>query len=142
METIALKNIRCKVSVTDWKDSIKKVGDLLVSDQTITEEYISAMIDSVNTYGPYMVLMPGFALVHAAPSKAVKKDGLALITLKDPVNFGCNNDPVKVVMCLACVDKHSHMETIQKVGRKLMSDGIIEELTKCTNEEEIYQLIN
>ena len=142
METIALNNIRCKVTVKDWKDSIRKVGELLILDQTITDEYISAMIDSVNTYGPYMVLMPGFALVHGAPSKAVKKDGLSLITLKDPINFGCNNDPVKVVMCLACIDKHSHMETIQKVGRKLMKEGIIDELTKCKNEEEIYQLIN
>ena len=142
METIALNNIRCKVRVKDWQDSIKQVGELLVVNQTITEDYITAMIDSVNTYGPYMVLMPGFALVHAAPSKAVKKNGLALITLKNPVNFGCNNYPVKVVMCLACVDKHSHMEAIQKVGRKLMAEGIIEELTECNNEEEIYQLIN
>ena len=73
METIALNNIRCKVTVKDWKDSIQQVGELLILDQTITDEYISAMIDSVNTYGPYMVLMPGFALVHAALPKPLRR---------------------------------------------------------------------
>jgi len=72
MEKIALKDIRVGVTAGDWRQAIRQAGQLLVDDGRITAAYVDAMIRSVETLGPYMVLMPGFALAHAAPSAAVK----------------------------------------------------------------------
>jgi len=141
-ELVARNNISARVDVEDWQEAIRKAGMLLVESGFIEEGYIDNMIDSVKELGPYMVIAKGFALAHAAPCEAVKKNGLSLISLKKGVNFGSHNDPVEVVMCLACVDKQSHIEKLQKVAMHLMEKGKIEALIRCENEEELYEMIN
>lgn len=141
-ELIPKRNMRVKVEVSDWKDAIRKAGELLVDDGKISTDYIENMISSVMELGPYVVLSKGFALAHSAPSEAVYESALSLITLKEAVEFGSPNDPVKVVMCLACKDKQSHIETLQKVAMKLMSPGLIEKLAECQDIDGLSNLIN
>lgn len=141
-ELVCLNNIQVNVEASDWKDAIRKAGKLLEDSNSISSLYIENMIKSVETLGPYIVLMPGFALGHAEPSKEVYKNDLSLITLKQPVNFGSNNDPVKVVMCMACTDKQSHIEKIQAIAYKLMADDAIENMLKCQTSEQLYEYIN
>ena len=89
-----------------------------------------------------MVLTKGFALAHASPCEAVKKSSVSLINLKEPVEFGSQNDPVNVVMCLACTDKEAHISLLSKIARKLMTPGVIEKLGSCESNEELYHTIN
>lgn len=141
-EVINIKNIRNHIEANTWQEAIQEAGNLLIEDNKITQDYVESMIHSVYEMGPYMVLMPGFALVHAAPSEAVKESSISLITLKKPVTFGSPNDPVSVILCLACVDKTSHMNSLQVVAEKLMVEGMIQELANCNSSEELYSLIN
>lgn len=141
-EFIRLENIKVNVEATDWEDAIRKAGELLEQSGSIKTAYIDNMINSVKTLGPYIVLMPGFALGHSEPCPEVIKSDLSLITLKNPINFGSMNDPVKVVMCLACVDKQEHMAGIQRVAMKLMQENAIENMLKCDSDEELYKYMN
>lgn len=141
-EFIRLENIKVNVEASDWQDAIRKAGELLENAGSIKKEYIDNMINSVKTLGPYIVLMPGFALGHSEPCPEVLKSDLSLITLTNPINFGSMNDPVKVVMCLACVDKEAHMSGIQRVAMKLMQENAIENMLACKTDEELYQFIN
>lgn len=141
-ELIKLQNIKVGVEAVDWQDAIRKAGKLLEDSGSIKTEYIENMINSVKTLGPYIVLMPGFALGHSEPCPEVIKSDLSLITLTEPVNFGSVNDPVKVVMCLACVDKTEHIQSIQKVAMKLMEENAIENIVSCKSNEELYEYIN
>lgn len=141
-EIIKKENIKTNVDASDWKDAIRKAGQLLLDAGSIKQEYIENMIKSVEKLGPYIVLMPGFALGHSEPCPEVIKTDLSLITLTNPVDFGSVNDPVKVVMCLACVDKESHMSTIQTIAMKLMADNAIEDMMNCKTVDELYDFIN
>ena len=141
-ELIKLENIKVNVEANDWRDAIRKSGALLEENGSIKHDYIEDMIKSVEELGPYIVLMPGFALGHAAPSPSVLKNDLSLITLTNPVNFGSNNDPVKVLMCLACTDSKSHMESIQKVAMKLMENDSIDRMLACKTEMDLYNFLN
>lgn len=139
---IELENIKCNVKASDWRDAIRKAGNLLVDNKKIAPQYIENMIESVETLGPYIVLMPGFALGHFEPCADVYESSLSLITLSDEVCFGSPNDPVKVVMCLACKDKESHISKIQAVAIKLMQDNAIDNILACKDEEELYRFFN
>ena len=141
-ELIKLDNIKIDVEALDWKDAIRKAGQLLENNGSIKKAYIENMIKSVEELGPYIVLMPGFALGHAAPSSDVLANDLSLITLKNPVNFGSDNDPVSIVMCLACTDNKSHMENIQRVALKLMQENAVEDILACRTEKELYEFMN
>lgn len=136
------KNVLVKQSASSWQEAIDKVGGILEEQGKITHDYTESMKKAVVDLGPYMVLMPGFALVHAAPSAAVKETSISLLTLTDPVNFNSHNDPVYVLMCLACVDKTSHIETLSKMAEKLMQPGIIEELKNCETAEAAVTCLN
>ena len=143
MEMLVEKNkIAAKIQADDWQDAIRKAGQLLIDSGDIEEGYIDHMIDRVRTLGPYMVIAKGFALAHAAPCEEVKNTSISLINLKDPVNFGSGNDPVRVVMCLACKDREAHIEKLQKIATKLMEKDMIDLLAKCETDTDLYDLIN
>lgn len=139
---IDLENIRINQRAKDWKEAIRVAGEPLVQCDSIDAKYIEQMIESVETLGPYIVIMPGFALAHAAPGNTVKKSDVSIATFTDNIDFHTDNDPVRVVLCLACVDKTSHLDKMKNLATRLMSDGIVEQMYECTSAEELYTLIN
>lgn len=141
-ELVTLQRIGSRKKAENWQEAIRRAGELLLENGDIEEKYIDNMIDSVHELGPYIVLTKGFALAHAAPSAVVKRTGISLINLEKPVDFGSSNDPVSVVMCMACVDKQSHIEHLQKLAMKLMEEGMIDKLSRCETDDELYKTIN
>ena len=142
-ELIKKENIKVKVKVNDWEDAVKKVGELLLNDGSIDKQYIDNMINSVKTLGPYIVLTQGFALAHAAANvEIVHKPSISVITLENPVSFGSPNDPVKVVMCLACIDQSTHIDTLSKIANKLMKENFLEDVYNSDTIEKLYNVIN
>lgn len=143
METIIRKeNMRVKMPAGDWQEAIRQVGSVLREAGSITEGYIEAMINAVREYGPYIVIMPGFALAHAAPCEAVRHEDLALITLKEPVCFGSANDPVSVVLCVACVDQDSHIRALQKVALALSEENIFGKMAEAETVDELFKILH
>ena len=77
--------IRLNVECSDWEDSIRTAGKILLDNDVVTEEYIEDAIEGVKELGPYIVITKGVALPHATNKKGVNKTGIALLTLKTPV---------------------------------------------------------
>ena len=142
-EVLPYNNIRVGMVAADWETAIRASGSLLLEEGSITQDYIEDMIKTVHDLGPYMALMPGFALAHAAPSAAVLRNSASLITLSTPVNFGSSsNDPVSVILCISCTDHDSHVDKLKVIAEKLMRDGMIEALAGARDAQYIYQQIN
>jgi len=109
-------NILLNQEEKSWKEVITKVALPLLNDKVIEERYINAMIRSVEEFGPYIVVGKHLALAHARPEDGVNKLGISVMTLKDPVDFGHpDNDPVKMVFCLAAVNSHSHIKIMKSL---------------------------
>lgn len=143
MEFIKKENIKTKVPAGNWKEAVRKAGQLLMDEGSIEEEYISQMIKAVEQFGPYIVIAPGIAFAHARPSGLVKKECLSLITLKHPVEFGAGkNDPVYVVFAFGATDDTGHLEHLSKIIRFLEQQSNQTLLRTETDKEVIYQSIN
>jgi PTS system ascorbate-specific IIA component len=141
-DLIRKENMQIGVEAASWQDAVRGAGNLLLQAGSITAQYIEEMIQAVVELGPYMVLMPGFALAHAAPSAAVLRDDISLITLKAPVAFGnAENDPVKVVLCICCKDRESHRTTLQRVALSVMEDGMIDNMAAAQSVEDLRALL-
>lgn len=134
-------HIRIKESAANWEDAISKAGSVLIQEKSIENVYVEKMIQSVKELGPYIVIMPGFALAHAAPCKEVHKSDVALITLKEPVSFGSPNDPVSVVLCLGCTDTSSHLEMLSSIAESLMEEGCIEKLSQANDVDTVLRIL-
>ena len=141
-ELIERSHLATSVAADDWKDAIRCAGRLLEETGDILPAYVDEMIEGVLALGPYIVIAPGLALAHSAPSPSVKRTSASLVTLDWGVSFGCDNDPVRIVICLACVDKTSHIAELQKMARFLMSPGAMDGILACDNPDELYEFIN
>ena len=141
-EVIHFHHILINQHADSWEDAIRQAAAPLIKSEAIKEAYVDSMINSVKTLGPYIVIMPHFALAHAAPSDAVKRSEISIATFVEDVIFHSDNDPVKVVMCLACKDKTSHMKQLSLIAEKLMKEEIIEQICACQSVPALYELLN
>lgn len=140
-EGIAPKNIQLMQHATDWENAIRLAARPLVAHKSIEPTYVDKMVESVHKLGPYIVIMQGLALAHSAPCPEVLHSDLSLATLAEPVEFHCKNDPVSVVMCLACTDSTSHIARLQSIAGRLMEPGIVERMVACRSPEELSSLL-
>ncbi|SNX53490.1 BglG family transcription antiterminator [Thermoanaerobacterium sp. RBIITD] len=136
------KTIKLNIEAKDWEDAVRIGGELLEKDDAIEHRYIDAMINSVKEIGPYIVIAPGIAMPHARPEAGVKKIGMSLITLKNPVNFGNKeNDPVKIVVCLCAIDHSSHLKALSELVELIGDDKMIEKIIKAKKIEEVLTVL-
>jgi len=141
-ELLSSEMIEVGVEATDWEDAIRKVGEVLVRNDKIEYQYVDDMIAAVHKFGPYIVLLPGFAFAHAQASDAVKQDCMACITLKTPVKFNhSTNDPVSTVFAFGTNSDGGHMEIIQNLGMMLMQPENITAISKAKNVREIMKIV-
>ncbi|MCJ7841296.1 PTS sugar transporter subunit IIA [Lederbergia sp. NSJ-179] len=137
-DSCILLNQECK----DWKEAITKTAQPLKAEGAIEERYIYAMIKSVEEFGPYIVVGKHLALSHARPEDGVNKLGVSVMTLKEPVNFGNpDNDPVKIVFCLAAVDSYSHLNVMKSLIELINDEKKLEQLSTAQNVNVFNQVL-
>ncbi len=129
LDTVAEGGIRLGVSATDWREVVEVTGELMANLGLTEPRYTQAMIDNIVDNGPYLVIAPGLALLHARPEAGTIRPGLVVVTLADPVSFGhSTNDPVRVALGLSAVDAQSHVGALQAIATTLGQPGAIERL--------------
>lgn len=129
--------------VSDWQQAITVAAQPLLNSDYIIPEYITAMINAVKNYGPYIVIAKGVALAHARSEDGVKNMGLSIMTTKNPVNFGNpENDPVKIIFCLAAPDPTTHIDVMRSLVNVINENWKIEQLSQVDNIEKFITLLN
>lgn len=126
----------------DWRDAVRLAGDALVDSGCTTAEYTEAMIRMVDDHGPYIVIAPGLALAHARPGPEVRCDGLSIVTLAEPVEFGhAHNDPVRVVIGLAGVAADAHLQAVAELANAFNDSAAISALAAATTRDEVRTIL-
>ncbi|MDX2025106.1 PTS sugar transporter subunit IIA [Microcella sp.] len=127
---------------SDWRDAVRLAGDALVDSGCTTAEYTEAMIRMVDDHGPYIVIAPGLALAHARPGPEVRCDGLSVVTLAEPVEFGhAHNDPVRVVIGLAGVAAEGHLEAVAQLANAFNDAAAIPALAAATTRDAVRTIL-
>lgn len=135
-------NILLNEQVTTWEDSIRRVSEPLIKEKIIEPRYVTAMIDSVKEYGPYIVIGKYIALAHARPEDGVNSLGISVATIKDPIAFGNEeNDPVKIIFCLAAVDSYSHLNIMKSLIELINDEEKIDRLSGETDIERFKEIL-
>lgn len=133
------QNVQMIDSISNWRDAIYLCTKRLIEQGYITERYPEAIIEITEKYGPYYVLCPNVALLHARPQDGVIKRQLAVLLLKNPVYFKDKEVPARLLITLAVQDSKSHIEAIQQIGELLVDADKIEEMLLVGSEEELYE---
>lgn len=139
MKNILKGNISVKKKAENWKEAIYLAGEILLRKDYIEKKYIVAAIKNVEKLGNYIVLTDYVAMPHSRPEDGVKKTGMSLLVLKEPVDF--LGEKINLIFMLASKDNSSHIEIIKKLAKLIDDETVIENLKKCETEEEILNII-
>lgn len=132
--------VGCEAS--SWEDAVSLAGGILVENGVAEESYIKAMIDTIRDLGPYCVIAPGIAMPHARPEDHVLDTGFSLVTLKDPVDFGSQeNDPVDIVIGFAAQDKNRHVQALREIAQLFIDETFVEDVRFASSTEKLYNVI-
>ncbi len=132
-----INSISCK---DDWREAIRASAALLERQNIITSGYKESIIRSLEQFGPYMVMLPGIALAHAAPEEGARELGMSLTLLNQPVHFGYKaHDPVNVIVILSAKDEKTHLKALAQLFRmfkdkescRIIQQGSKEEILQC-----------
>ena len=135
--------IRVGVEAADWREAVRAAGDALAAGGATDPAYTTAMIDTVEELGPYIVIVPGIALAHARPSPAVHRVGISVVLLATPVAFGHRqNDPVRLVVGLAAPDDDSHVRALASLAGLLADDATRTALFAASDPDAVRQLVS
>lgn len=140
LDVLTAEMIELDVEANDWRESVVRVGEVLVKAGAIEPRYIDAMIRTVAEIGPYLVLAPGVAMNHARPEDGVKKVCLGLVRLKTPVKYGsAHNDPVDIVMGLGAVDHRAHLDLLRNLADFLSEEENINRIRCAASKREVIE---
>jgi mannitol/fructose-specific phosphotransferase system IIA component (Ntr-type) len=126
--------------IPNWQEAIRFAANPLIKNGFIEERYIASMIKNVEDNGPYMIIVPGFAMPHSRREDGVLKTGLALLKVHNGVMFPENNE-VFLIAVLAANDNNLHIDLISNLTEILGDDDKMSRLFAAKNKEEILDCI-
>lgn len=137
------KRVVYKESVENWKEAIKSAAQPLLEQELIEKDYITAMIDSVEEHGPYIVIAPNIAIPHAKKETAVNETSMSFMRLEEAVNFGDKPEhKAKLIFVLASTDNESHLSLLENMVTKLSDQEIVDQLLKSENIEDLKKIFD
>lgn len=128
---------------TEWRAAVRAVGRALARSGATREGYTERMIGVLEEFGAYIVIAPGLALAHARPGPDVVRNGLAVVTLAEPVPFGHpHNDPVRVVVGLAVTGADEHVASVAGLANVFNERSAIDRLAAASTIDEVREVFD
>ncbi|MFF2493119.1 PTS sugar transporter subunit IIA [Agromyces sp. NPDC058064] len=126
----------------DWRSAVREAGRALTRSGATSSDYADRMIAVIEEFGAYVVIAPGLALAHARPGRDVRREGLAVVTLAEPVAFGHpHNDPVRVVVGLAVANAEEHVASVANLANVFNDPGAVGRLARAGDPAEVRTLL-
>ncbi|GGE15439.1 sugar transporter [Marinithermofilum abyssi] len=129
-------------SCTDWREVVRTGSAPLLKQGMIESSYVEQIERNLVEHGAYMVIAPGIALLHARPEDGVNAVCMSLVTLKNPVCFGHEqNDPVDVAITFAALDNNMHLAALSQLMELLSDEASMKKLREAQTVEQVTQII-
>ncbi|MFD4630867.1 PTS sugar transporter subunit IIA [Streptomyces sp. NPDC058284] len=141
-EILPVEAVLLDAPAADWREAVRRAGDLMVATGAATDAYTAEMIQNVLDNGPYIVIAPGLAFAHARPSPAVLRTGMSWVRLAAPVAFGHEaNDPVGLVVGLAAEEASEHTAAMGGLARMLADPGTARALREAATPQAVRAIL-
>ena len=127
----------------NWKEAIALAAKPLQEKSIIDDNYIPAMVNKVEEFGPFIDLGKGVAIPHARPEDGVNEIGMSMLVLKEPVYLANDKDhPIEVMICIAAVDNKSHLKALSHLTRILRDNEMVEQIKQSNKFVDIEDILN
>ncbi|AYC72468.1 MULTISPECIES: PTS sugar transporter subunit IIA [Lactiplantibacillus] len=125
----------------NWQQAIEFAAKPLINNKTIESEYITEMINVVESEGPYINIGPQIALAHSRPAGNVHKIGLSILKTNHSISLVNDERPINLWFVLAAVDNNSHLAVIKELMELLTDEAAVTAMLNATSQSEILEVI-
>lgn len=142
-DLLTTKTVIVETSCDSWEAAVERGGELLENIHATDHQYTEAMKRSIVENGPYVVIAPNIALLHARPEEGVKKVCMSLQIIHSGVRFGYEGrDPVKLVFAFGAIDSQSHLSALQQLMELFNNEPLLDKLKSSKDSSEAVSLLN
>lgn len=142
-DMISVSNIRLKVECETPEEALRISGNLLVESENVLESYVDEVIRLQKSRPTYFVLAPGIALPHTSPENGALKEAIAIITLKNPIEFGdSDNNPVKYIFFLSALDNQRHIGAMGELLELMNNHMFLSLLDQSNDSNELMHYLD
>lgn len=143
-ELITCKHYKFAEEAESWRDAIRMSCMPLEADGSVTADYKEEIIQAVEQYGPYIIIMPNIAIPHAQEyTDSVKKTAVSFMKLKKPVCFaehGQKGNYVQNFFTFASCDPEKHLVNLSNLMNLLMNHEFMKEFDQIACEQDLKKL--
>lgn len=132
------ENVQIVEKVSDWEESVHIAVQPLVDQGFVESCYIDGIIGNAREFGPYFVICPDLALLHARPDQGVIKRQLAVTVLREPVRFKEEGPDVRLLVTLAATDADGHIEVMRQLATMFGDPENITKICEVATADEVY----
>jgi PTS system galactitol-specific IIA component len=134
-----------QVGVGSSKEVIELLGNALLNSGFVKEGFVKEVLRREKKYPTGMSTEIPMAIPHAGPEFTIKK-GIALATLKFPVQLRDMGDPnklldVRIVLMPALTGNEEDGREFYEILEKLKDKKVAEELLECDSQEKIKRIL-
>lgn len=135
-----------EMKARNWREILQRTGTVMQQKGYAKESYVQALIDRETRY-PTGIDMgeTGVAIPHTDTSE-IKKEGIAVVILKDPVAFGQMGTEngtvmVKIVLVLGIKESGSQVERLKKIMSIIQDKNILHRLENVRDYQSVIDII-
>lgn len=146
MTIINKKLIEINLECSTAEDVIRHMGNLMLQQGYVKEDYINAVIEREKIYPTGF---PGDGISIAIPhtdSKHVVNPTIAIATLKQPVKFSLmgNSEEIlscNIVMLLAIKDPKTQIELLKRLMGVIQNGELLNKIKEAKDQDEVSKLL-
>lgn len=132
------ENVQILERVTSWQNAIEVSLEPLIAGGYVEPRYIDGVLENTALYGPYYVLAPDLALIHARAEQGVLHRQLAVTLLREPVRFSPDGYDVRLLVALAAEDPQSHTQALKRLAAIFGDDELMGAILKAQSTDVLY----
>lgn len=134
------ENVQIVERVDNWEESVHVAVQPLVDQGYVESAYIDGIISNAKEFGPYFVLCPDLALLHARPDQGVLKQQLAVTVLREPIRFKEEGPDVRLLVTLAATDANGHIDVMRQLAVMFGDPDNIAKIVEAPTADDVYDL--
>ena len=129
--------------IDSWEDAIYKSCGKLIEKNIVNLSYPKRIIETVEKYGPYIVLVPGVAMPHCQENaEGVNDTAVSFMKVEKPVAFDSDDrdKDARLFFTIASENPDEHLHNISQLSDILCNEDILEELNMARNAEDLSNI--
>jgi transcriptional antiterminator/mannitol/fructose-specific phosphotransferase system IIA component (Ntr-type) len=139
LNLLPIENINLNIGINSWEEAIKFSGNILYKNGYVEKEYSFEMVNIIKKHGPYMIVAKNLAIPHTN-KKYVRKTGMSLLTLNNPVYFP-GNIPVTTILAFSSLHGKEHFNALRSFIDMVKSYEFIGKVEKLNSSKKVIEII-